>query len=173
MVSEYLTPGGNLKLSPDHLEDDWPREPDGDPFNECTQLFEFGEGGYWNGENVVAQLQDLTIPLFEKTFPGCQAVFFFDCATNHTAFARDALRVETMNLSEGGAQNADMKDGWYIDSRGNRRSQKMHFMRNGVKVAKGMENVLRERGLWPRDGESAVFLLSSRPLSPSSLLLTI
>jgi hypothetical protein len=155
MASEYLTPGGNLKLPPNHPEDDWPSEPDGDSFNECTQLFEFGDGQWWDGENVVAQLKDLTIPLFEKAFPGCQAVFLFDCATNHTAFAHDALRVEKMNLSEAGAQDADMKDGWFIDSRGTHHSQKMHIMRNGVKVAKGMEKVLRERGLRPREGEPA------------------
>jgi hypothetical protein len=156
MTSEYLTPGGNLKLPPDYPDDDWPLEPDGDRFNECTQFFEFGkDSGWWDGENVVTQLKDLTIPLFEKAFPGCQGVFLFDCATNHTAFAHDALRVEKMNLSEGGAQDADMKDGWFIDSKGNRRSQKMHVMRNRVKVAKGMEKVLRERGLWPREGEPA------------------
>jgi hypothetical protein len=149
MASEYLTPGGNLQLPRDYPEDDYPREPDGDPFRECTQLFSFGEGlGWWNGENVVAQLKNLTIPLFEKAFPGCQAVFFFDCATNHTAYAPEALRVEKMNLSEGGAQDADMKDGWYYTATGTRRTQKMHFQRRGVKVAKGMERVLRERGLW-------------------------
>ena len=32
-------------------------------------------------------------------------------ATNHTAFAPDALRVACMNLSSGGNQNHNMRDG--------------------------------------------------------------
>jgi hypothetical protein len=85
---------------------------------------------------------------------------FFDNATNHTAFAKDALRVEKMNLSSAGAQTADMKDGWfYRDNR--RHNQKMHIMRRGEKVAKGMEQVLRERGLW-REG---TYSPESTPLS--------
>ena len=38
------------------------------------------------------------IPLFEAQWPGHQAVFIFDNATNHTAFAPDALCVANMNL---------------------------------------------------------------------------
>ena len=33
-------------------------------------------------------------------------------ATNHTAFAPDAFRVASMNLSFGGNQNHNMRDGW-------------------------------------------------------------
>ena len=51
------------------------------------------------------QLQHLVIPLLEARWPGNQAVFIFDNATNHTAFALDALRVANMNLSSGGNQN--------------------------------------------------------------------
>jgi len=41
MVSEFLTPAGNLWLSEDIPEEDWPREPDGDPSRECTQVRDF------------------------------------------------------------------------------------------------------------------------------------
>jgi hypothetical protein len=147
MVSEYLTPGGNLQLPPDYPEDDLPLEPDGDPYRECTAGLVFGDGVWSTGETVADQLRDLTIPLFEKAHPGCQALFFCDNATNHTAFAKDALRVGKMNLSDGGVPTADMKVGcFYRDNR--HHNQKMDVMRRGEKVAKGMHKVLRERGLW-------------------------
>ena len=64
------------------------------------------------------QLKHLAIPLFEARWPEHQAVFFFDNATNHTAFAAGALRVSSMNLSPGGNQNHNMRDGWCYTSLG-------------------------------------------------------
>ena len=76
---------------------------DGDPFKECTQIFEpTQEGEYWSSSHVERQLQCLAIPLFEARWLGHQAVFLFDNATNPTAFALDVLRVAKMNLSYGG-----------------------------------------------------------------------
>jgi len=54
---------------------------------------------------MIAQMEDLTIPLFERQYPGHQAVFFFDNATNHAAYAEDALRTENLNLGPGGECN--------------------------------------------------------------------
>ena len=45
-----------------------------------------------------------TIPIFNAAFPGCQAVFASDNASNHCSYAADALRVEKMNLHPGGKQ---------------------------------------------------------------------
>ena len=113
MVSEFMTPGGNLQLPADTPLHEQPCEPDGDPFRECTQIFEpMQEGEYWSSAHMEYQLQYLAIPLFEAQWPGHQAVFLFDNATNHTAFAPDALRVASMNLSSGGNQNHNMRDGW-------------------------------------------------------------
>jgi ectoine hydroxylase-related dioxygenase (phytanoyl-CoA dioxygenase family) len=96
------------------------------------------------------QLQHLTIPLFEACWPGHQGVFLFDNATNHTAFANDALRACTMNLSSGGNQNHNMRDGWNPLTQ---EPQPMYTRVQGRKVAKGMKKVLEERGLW-RYGEN-------------------
>jgi hypothetical protein len=145
MVSEYVTPRGNLQLPPDYPEDHLPLEPEGDPYRGCTASLVFGDGFWWTGETVADQLRDVTIPLFEMAYPGCQAVFFFEKATNHAAFAKDALQVEKMNLSDGGAPTADMKDGWFYRDN-HHHNQKLE--RRGEKVAKGMDKVLRERGLW-------------------------
>ena len=147
MVSEYLTPasGGNLRLPANTPLHKQPHEPDGDTFTECTELFEPKEGKWWSSMHMVWQLQNLAIPLFEACWPNHQAVFLFDNATNHTAFAHDALRVSSMNLSSGGNENHDMRDGWNPRTQ---EAQPIYILVRGRKVAKGMEAVLEERGLW-------------------------
>ena len=72
-------------------------------------------------------------------------MFIFDNATNHTAFTPDALRVLNMNLSSGGNQNHNMRDGWNTLTQ---QSQPMYTWVRGRKVAKGVRKVLEERGLW-------------------------
>ena len=47
VVSEFMTPGGNLQLPSDTPLHEQRCEPDGDPFRECTQIFEpMQEGEY-------------------------------------------------------------------------------------------------------------------------------
>ena len=72
-------------------------------------------------------------------------MFFFDNATNHTAFAADALRVQDPNPSPGGDHNPNMRDGWNPHTG---KPQKMHTLVRGKKAAKGIREVLKERGLW-------------------------
>ena len=146
MVSEYMTPGGNLQLPSSTPLAQQPMEPDGDRFRECTQIYEpKQEGEWWSNAHMEYQLKHLAIPLFEARWPEHQAVFFFNNATNHTAFAADALRVSSMNLSPGGNQNHNMRDGWNPRTQ---QPQPMYTYIRGQKVAKGMRIVLQERGLW-------------------------
>jgi hypothetical protein len=51
MVSEYLTPGGNLQLPPDNPEDDHRLESNGDPYRECTASPVFRDGFLRHVEN--------------------------------------------------------------------------------------------------------------------------
>jgi hypothetical protein len=44
------------------------------------------------------------IPIFEARFPGAKALFAFDNATSHAAYADNALLARNMNLSSGGKQ---------------------------------------------------------------------
>ena len=46
----------------------------------------------------------VAIPIFNAAFPGCQAVFLFDNASNHSTYAADALRVGNTGLRPGGKQ---------------------------------------------------------------------
>jgi hypothetical protein len=100
--SEYLTAVGNLQL-PEGATD-LPLDLDGDTFRECTEIVECTDGRYWKSEDVVNQLCNLALPLFEKAYPGYQALFCFDNATNYAAYAPDAPRTELINLGPGGKQ---------------------------------------------------------------------
>jgi hypothetical protein len=91
------------------------------------------------------QLKYLVIPLFEPVYPGCQPVFLFDNATNHSAYTDDALQAEQMNLNPNGAQPTRC-DGFNPCTG---RSQKMQDSKG---IPTGMGQVLLERGLWPPGG---------------------
>ena len=67
-----LTRGGNLQFPADTPLYEQPCEPDGDPFRECTQIFEPAqEGEYWSNAHMECQLQHLAIPLLK---PGGQDI---------------------------------------------------------------------------------------------------
>jgi len=80
-----------------------------------TVYFRYGDNGegYWKGEDMVQQVLNKAIPVFEKEYgKECKACFLFDNSSNHGVFAEDALRAERMNLNCGGKQPL-MRDGWY------------------------------------------------------------
>jgi hypothetical protein len=94
-------------------------------------------------------------------FPGCEGFFAFDNASNHRTFAPDALVVAKMNLMPGGKQPL-LRDGWDY---GSNQPQSMVFSddHRDVKLrgkAKGIRQVLLERGLWrERSADGSKFLL--------------
>ena len=69
--------------------------------------------------------------------------FFFDDATNHTAFAADALRVSSMNISPSGNQNHSIRDGWKPRTQ---QPQQMYTYIREQKVAKGCGWYCRSMG---------------------------
>lgn len=156
MVSGFLTPGGLLSI-PESISDaellrnevDWPLL-NGKPVRDGLQLLEYGKDNYWNGDKMVDHAVKVAARIFSYAFPGCQGLFAFDNASNHCSFAADALVASKMNLNPGGSQPL-MRQG-YIHSR--QHSQSMVFpddpdIPSGLRgKAKGLEQVLRERGLW-------------------------
>ncbi|CAG8813997.1 9149_t:CDS:2, partial [Racocetra persica] len=60
--------------------------------------------GWWNSDDLVDQVINRAIPIFEARFPGAKALFAFDNATGHCVYAEDALLAKNMNLSPGGKQ---------------------------------------------------------------------
>ena len=88
------------------------------------------------------------IPIFEAQFPGMQALFAFDNATSHAAFADDALCANRMNLGPGGKQHLMRQTTW-----GNGIYQELvfpedHAIKKLRGKAKGIKVVLEERGIW-------------------------
>ena len=94
----------------------------------------------------------VAIPIFNAVFSGGQAVFLFDCASNHSSHVADALRVENMNLHPGGKQRM-LREGLM---HGKRLPQSMvpldyynHELAGGPE---GIKRVPEECGLWPERG---------------------
>ena len=138
MVSEFMTPRGRLCL-PDNCKDSI--TINGQQRIQATEYLEYGQDNYWTGEKMVRHTVDIAIPIFEKRYPDCQAVFIFDNASNHAAFAQDALVAKNMNLGPGGKQ-PKMRAG-FIHSK-----QCSQSMVNEAGLPKGIKQVLIERGLW-------------------------
>ncbi len=151
MVSDFLTPGGRLAV-PDAISDTelaarlLPRRY-------ATEYFVYGKDKYWRGDDMVDHTVKVAIPIFNAAFPGCQAVFLFDNASNHSSYAADALRVENMNLHPGGKQGW-LRDG-FIHGKGIPQPMKFPADYHNSELAgkqKGIKRVLKERGLWPERG---------------------
>ena len=70
----------------------------------ATEHFVYRKDKYWHGNYMVNHTVRVAIPIFSAVFPGCQAVFLFNNASNHSSYAADALRVEDMNLHPKGKQ---------------------------------------------------------------------
>jgi len=156
MVSDFLLPWSRLNLSslPRELQNEL--EASGIP-SEAAVLFEYGkEDGYWDGSKLLDQVLKKALPIAESLYPGYQFLFLFDNATSHSVYADDALRVPKMNKGEGGAQ-AILRDGWYRNGDTVISQQMFDLSEDPVtgttnKIPKGIEKVLKERGLWPVEG---------------------
>jgi len=147
-VSDFLCESiGRLRLS----EEDCSTNnllPDGERLvytEACVTMYPgTNRDGWWTNKDVVKQVKERAIPIFERTHPGKVAMFMFDNSCNHNAFADDALVVSRMNLKDGGKQPL-LRDGKMPDGS----PHIMTFMDvDGVKKPKGIRRVLEERGLW-------------------------
>jgi len=163
MVSGFLTPGGVLRVPSTTTDEEllsdptWPRD-NNHPLREAIHYLEYGKDNYWTGEKMVDHTRRI-IPILKYAFPGCEGLFAFDNASNHSAFAPDALVASKMNLGPGGKQPL-MREGWDYNRN---LPQSMVFGENDYRCgkAKGIQQVLKERGLWrERCSDGRKFLLS-------------
>ena len=129
-VSDYLTPIGRLDNG------------------KVCEILKCGGDIWWTGELMIEQLTSKAIPAFERSFPGCQALFAFDNAKCHQKYATNALRTGTMNLTPGGKNTVPMRDGWFVQTGGSQERQIQSMMLPDGRL-KGLRIVLQERGLWP------------------------
>lgn len=117
------------------------------------QLFEAGiaREGWFTCKDVVAQVNEYA-ELFEFLHPSEEYDVFviFDNSMTHHAKPPGGLDAFALNKSDGGAKIKHQKDTWFIDKdTQERRVQKMQFISDdGRTVQKGLERILRERGLY-------------------------
>jgi hypothetical protein len=167
MVSAFLTPGGILAIPGNVPDSDlladpsWPRLADGSPVREAVEYLEYGADNYWTSDKMLSQVENVAVRIFARAFPGCIGLWAFDNATNHCAYAEDALVVRHMNLKPGGKQKS-LRRGYFGEPR---TWQPMTFPGDHHDAQlqgkpKGIEQVLRERGLWrDRNPDGSRFLL--------------
>lgn len=157
MVSGFLTPGGRLCIPNTVLDSELLKNPmwivvDGKPVRDAMWLHKYGKDNYWTGDKMIWHTLHIALPIFRYAFPNCQALFAFDNASNHCAYSPTALLASRMNLNPGGKQGK-LREG-FDHNRG--LPQAMVFSENHPNPslrgkAKGLEIVLRERGLWPHN----------------------
>ena len=123
------------------------------PRRYATEYFVYGKDKYWQGDDMVKYTVKVAVPIFNATFPGCQAVFAFDNASNHYSYAAEALRVENMNPHPGGKQGT-LREA-FMHGKGLPQSMSFaqgYYNREIASKPKGIKRVLKERGLWPERG---------------------
>lgn len=153
-ISEFITPWGRLNIGAE--VSDIQLHQLGLHKREATEIIQCGGDIWWDQDHIVQQTMT-AITIFEAAYPNCQALFLFDNATSHSAFAEDALRANRMNKSWGGKQPS-MRDGYFISGDGRRVIQQMCFGQDQERPKKmwdkpkGLQVVLEERGLWPKEG---------------------
>jgi hypothetical protein len=146
MVSDFLTEAcGRLKLTPEEIQAN-PHVP-----TDARCILKPGKNaeGYWTVEKLLEQIEYRVLPIFEAKFPNAVALFAFDNSTNHSAFLPDALVASRMNKGPGGTQPKMRPTFWGP----NHTKQFMVWPNNHHDLQlrgkpKGIEQVLRERGLW-------------------------
>ncbi|KAG2204123.1 hypothetical protein INT47_011606 [Mucor saturninus] len=124
-----------------------------------------GREGYWKYTDMLEQLQDDAIPLFELLHPGCQAVFLFDNSSNHNAFGDDALVASRVTLNEKPYKDTEkfqFKDTTVVLTDGTRLEQSFFYTKTTsvtnrlgyvvktkeTRFFKGIRKILEERGQW-------------------------
>ena len=104
---------------------------------------------YWGTQTMAAQTVE-AVNAFEIMAPGCVAVFCFDCSTGHTGFAPDALNANVLlvgDFSDAKKIPSPSRKGWFLRD-GKRVEQDMNVDTPSGIQRKGMESILKERGLW-------------------------
>ncbi|CAG8761877.1 20341_t:CDS:1, partial [Racocetra persica] len=99
--------------------------------------------GWWTCDDLVNQVVECAIPIFERIHPNKIALFMFDNSSNYGSFAKDALLVSQMGMKNG-TQKPLLHD--YTMPDGSKHI--MTYIDNAnVKRPKGIKRVLEERGL--------------------------
>jgi hypothetical protein len=91
MVSDFVTGEGRLKVRDEIRDEELMKEG---IQRDAAVYFEYGgkNEGYWKGEDMVRQVLDVAVKLFEKEYgSGCKGCWLFDNSSNHGVFAEDVF----------------------------------------------------------------------------------
>ena len=136
MVSDFLCAcHGSLKLTPEQAD-----ELKLPQYARTIIIPGKNKDGWWKSEDMVKQLTDKAIPIFEYLHPGCTGLFMFDQSTNHNAYRLDALVASRMTLKPKIEKTYCFKDGYYFKDN-TKISQSMFEDREGVRTFKGIKTV--------------------------------
>ncbi|KAG5462694.1 MAG: hypothetical protein BJ554DRAFT_4024, partial [Olpidium bornovanus] len=109
--------------------------------------------GWWKSMDMVKQLKEQALPIFEALHPNCIDVLCFDQSTNHNAYPNNALVTSRMTLNPKPASKLEWKfrDGWFIKNA--QKVQHSFFCTENVAgedvvMFKGIKKILQERDLW-------------------------
>jgi hypothetical protein len=129
---------------------------------EARLFFEAGKNrdGYFTAAEFMEQVSKAVDILERKTKNMAIGLFMFDNAPSHQKRADDALSARKMpkGLRPDWRHRKDgprMRSGWWINALGVRHEQAFYFPNDHPDHPgwfKGMEVIIRERGLWPSSG---------------------
>ncbi|CAG8840898.1 8845_t:CDS:2, partial [Racocetra persica] len=99
-VSEFICESiGRLCLSEeDKVINDLLPNNERIPYNEACVVMYSGSNrdGWWTHEDLMKQVVERAIPIFEQTHPGKTALFMFDNSCSHNAYAERGLWIENL-----------------------------------------------------------------------------
>ena len=106
-----------------------------------------GSGGdpWWDHTQLLAQV-DRAIVIFEEAHPDCVALFIFDQSSAHASLGSDALHAFDMNKSNGGKQRKQKDTIIPMNNPCAEFCGKHQTMTTDTGEAKGLKQVLEERG---------------------------
>jgi hypothetical protein len=152
--------GPSIMIS-DFLTSEWGRLCDDE--SDARVVFKAGANrdGYFSADHLLAQVEK-AVDIFEgKTNGFAQGLFLFDNAPSHQKRAADALSARKMSKGPSATwthhkDGPKMRNGVLPDGS----SQHFYFPDDHPTMPgwfKGMETIIRERGLWPTDGQTLRF----------------
>jgi len=142
-VSDFIGPEGRIIT----------RDNDGNVLRDARVTIYPGKNKdpWWDTTQLLAQIKD-TLDIFEEKHPGCVAVLVFDQSSAHNSHGSGALNAFNMNLSPGGKQLPQNDTIYPPESSTDVRGQFQRLWTEdgtGVRTAKGIERILKERGCYP------------------------
>ncbi|CAG8630199.1 6637_t:CDS:2 [Cetraspora pellucida] len=107
-------------------------------------------------EDLIEQVSNHAIPIFEAYFPGCQALFAFDNTKSHTTYASDALVAKNMNLSSAGKQEKMCSTSYFLIS------ERELWPEKGLKLQKARELMGQQPDFLAQKGQLEETIIGTR-----------